>query len=132
MASKKPFQPDRKRVQLTPVVGRGVSAEAQQQIPAGLFFFKQKTAYEMPKCLEFRLVLFRSQAGDWARWSSGRAGTRGFSGCWSWPDRKSVVEGKSGDLGGRRIIKKKRSRVIYLPISDQCEPLCGQDELCAE
>src|SRR5256886_6184579 len=23
------------------------------------------------------------------------------------PDRKSVVEGKSGDLGGRRIIKKK-------------------------
>src|SRR5437899_4820272 len=24
------------------------------------FFFKQKTAYEMPKCLEFRRVLFRS------------------------------------------------------------------------
>src|SRR5256712_13663871 len=25
-------------------------------------------------------------------------------------DRKSVVEGKSGDLGGRRIIKKKKNR----------------------
>src|SRR5256885_16804063 len=24
------------------------------------------------------------------------------------PDRKSVVEGKSGDLGGRRILKKKK------------------------
>src|SRR5215831_18752218 len=29
------------------------------------FFFKQKTAYEMPKCLEFRRVLFRSEVlGD--------------------------------------------------------------------
>src|SRR5260221_12449646 len=26
-------------------------------------------------------------------------------------DRRSVVEGKSGDLGGRRIIKKKKSSV---------------------
>src|SRR2546427_11886179 len=26
------------------------------------------------------------------------------------PDRKSVVEGKRGDLGGRRIIKKKKNR----------------------
>src|SRR5260370_14701871 len=25
-----------------------------------------------------------------------------------WPDRKSVVSGKSVDLGGRRIIKKKK------------------------
>src|SRR2546430_15042524 len=27
-----------------------------------------------------------------------------------WKDRKSVVEGKRGDLGGRRIIKKKKKR----------------------
>ena len=26
-------------------------------------------------------------------------------------DRKSVVQGKSVDLGGRRIIKKKKSRI---------------------
>src|SRR3989441_10197384 len=27
----------------------------------------------------------------------------------SWRDRKSGVEGKSGDLGGRRILKKKKN-----------------------
>src|SRR5256885_13343328 len=32
-----------------------------------------------------------------------------------WGDRKSVVEGKSVDLGGRRIIKKKKKkRVVRL------------------
>src|SRR2546430_16489760 len=30
------------------------------------------------------------------------------------PDRKSVVEGKSVDLGGRRIIKKKKNKDIEL------------------
>src|SRR4030066_2140125 len=29
-------------------------------------------------------------------------------------DRKSVVSGKSGDLGGRRIIKKKKKGVKYV------------------
>src|SRR5256886_14319944 len=28
-------------------------------------------------------------------------------------DRKSVVKGKSVDLGGRRIIKKKKGRLLY-------------------
>src|SRR6201991_196505 len=42
-----------------------------------IFFFKQKTAYEMPKCLEFRRVLFRSdrrRGRDLAR--TGRAAPR--------------------------------------------------------
>src|SRR2546430_3782843 len=34
-------------------------------------------------------------------------GAGGIGGCG--PDRKGVVEGKSGDLGGRRIIKKKKT-----------------------
>ena len=29
------------------------------------------------------------------------------------PDRKSVVQGKSVDLGGRRIIKKKTNNKLY-------------------
>src|SRR2546430_9119904 len=29
------------------------------------------------------------------------------------PDRKSVVEGKRGDLGGRRILKKKKKKQIW-------------------
>src|ERR1041385_6543570 len=29
-----------------------------------------------------------------------------------WLDRKSVVEGKSVDLGGRRIIKKKTNKIV--------------------
>src|SRR5260221_14178626 len=36
------------------------------------------------------------------------------------PDRKSVGEGKSVDLGGRRIIKKKKS-VAYGELSDLTE-----------
>src|SRR3712207_9445141 len=35
---------------------------------------------------------------------------------WRWIDRKSVVEGKSVDLGGRRIIKKKKKKAINLLI----------------
>src|SRR2546426_6080545 len=36
----------------------------------GFFFFKQKTAYEITRCLEFRRVLFRSRrpAGLGGRW----------------------------------------------------------------
>ena len=30
--------------------------------------------------------------------------------CWKGRDRKSVVQGKSVDLGGRRIIKKKKKQ----------------------
>src|SRR6266536_3982756 len=39
-----------------------------QRLVAIVFFFKQKTAYEIHSCLEFRRVLFRSQ---WAKlfWS---------------------------------------------------------------
>src|SRR3989441_10028934 len=33
-------------------------------------------------------------------------------------DRKSVAEGKRGDLGGRRIIKKKKNRTDYTNIAD--------------
>src|SRR5256885_15242743 len=37
------------------------------------------------------------------------------AGDWGWADRESVVEGKSGDIGGRRIIKKKKNKItIFL------------------
>src|SRR3712207_9473700 len=32
-------------------------------------------------------------------------------------DRKRVVEGKRGDLGGRRILKKKKIRMYNLPVT---------------
>src|SRR3712207_9331480 len=95
------------------------------------FFFKQKTTYEILACLGFRRVLFRSAAGDVRQArrpdgpapaghrravpaAPGRGGGRGVR-----PpvlrllpagDRKSVGEGKSVDLGGRRNIKKKKNR----------------------
>ena len=54
------------------------------------------------------------------QWLSMREGGSGGSGGWGgWGrgvkmhgDRKSVVEGKSVDLGGRRIIKKKTNSLI--------------------
>src|SRR3712207_9411512 len=104
---------------------------------------KQKPAYEIWAGLEFRLVLFRSRAsatrssepsrtscdtasGDEMRDASSRSSTRrarwftrselmsGHSARFS-GDRKSVVYGQGVDLGGRRIIKKKRiSSIGYL------------------
>src|ERR1035437_8684235 len=72
------------------------------------FFFKQKTAYDILASLEFRRVLFRSAwrglTLGWRDHGLRRART-GRSGV---PDRKSVVWGKSVDLGSRRIIKKKK------------------------
>src|SRR5215467_14999085 len=41
------------------------------------FFFKQKTAYEITRCLEFRRVLFRSRGGGERRDGSGRDGGGG-------------------------------------------------------
>ena len=41
--------------------------------------------------------------------SNGSLFRNGWFQCFSvWEDRKSVVQGKSVDLGGRRIIKKKK------------------------
>src|SRR5258705_11863652 len=36
-------------------------------------------------------------------------------------DRKSVVLGKSGDLGGRRIIKKKKRGIMFTVCASQCD-----------
>src|SRR5215472_6082924 len=44
------------------------------------FFFKQKTAYEMPKCLEFRRVLFRSESVGGGRHGNHHAATHGRAG----------------------------------------------------
>src|SRR3546814_12770815 len=99
------------------------------------FFFKQKTAYEMrisdwssDVCSSDLPVMFYNGATADARW---RIGWISFSPDFSYvtggglepllmpppakerTDRKSVVEGKSVsvrvDLGGRRIIKKKKN-----------------------
>src|SRR3970282_2574101 len=72
-------------------------------------FFKQKTAYDIVMCLEFRRVLFRSAGAASSRWSTARpSSARSRSGPSSSrrSERKSVVEGKSVDLGGRRILTK--------------------------
>src|SRR5215471_12386173 len=75
---------------------------------ANFFFFKQKTAYDVSTCLKFRRVLFRSKSSTEAgiiehlcqrlRQPPGVADL----------DRKSVVKGKSVDLGGGRLTKKKK------------------------
>src|SRR6202022_5123833 len=57
----------------------------------------------------------------------------GFRG-WRWLDRKSVVEGKRGDLGGRRIIKKKTherdcASVVTTGAKHKCESAVAR-ELC--
>src|SRR3712207_9594744 len=107
------------------------------------FIFKQKPAYELLAWLEFRRVLFRtvppaarhartaSSAGPCAlRFSANPATVRSASHSYasararrtpptyrrtsSLRDRKSVVSGKSVDLGGRRIIKKKKENTADL------------------
>src|SRR3546814_5306548 len=94
-----------------------------------VFFFKQKTAYEM-RISDWSSDVCSSDLMSLTVSSTGRARmrTRGVartttpgSASWgsdarlsSWPDRKSVVEGKSVsvrvDIGGRRIIKKKTKK----------------------
>src|SRR2546429_9595061 len=54
-------------------------------------------------------VLRRGRFGG-ARPGRSGARDRGQGGC-AREDRKSVVEGKSVDLGGRRIIKKKKKEI---------------------
>src|SRR5256885_15350781 len=51
----------------------------------------------------------RPERRDSARKGVGRPGINGARRMWG--GRKSGVEGKSGDLGGRRIIKKKRKDI---------------------
>src|SRR5690349_24568688 len=76
---------------------------------SGFFFFKQNTAYEFSTWLEFRRVLFRSVAvitterafarfGRFRPWlPSTVTASPAFS---TFRDRKSVVEGKTSDVGG--------------------------------
>src|SRR3712207_9403285 len=107
-----------------------------------MFFFKQKTAYEILACLEFRRVLFRSTGrgplpdADPAHRAAGRdrpprrgraaqplqaaparpgADRQRISRRAVPPGRKSDVKGKSVDLGGRRILKKKSNIKNLLP-----------------
>src|SRR5262245_65024301 len=86
------------------------------------FFFKQKTAYEMPKRLEFRRVLFRSNAAVLAA-ANGRPPVQGvvsLSGPAQWsgdgvqgakrvtvPALFVAAEGRSEE---RRVGKECRSR----------------------
>src|SRR3546814_13250089 len=94
-----------------------------------VFFFKQKTAYEMrisdwssdvcssdlPSRSSFHSVSITSPFDSWLSMNQGFCllGIAKIQNCQS-RDRKSVVEGKSVSvrvaLGGRRIIKKKNNR----------------------
>src|ERR1051325_12249119 len=77
---------------------------------AAFFFQAEEGIRDYVRCLEFRRVLFRSAAAGRDRLQRDRhpqfldhVGFRGEG------DRKSVVEGKRVDLGGRRVLKKKRT-----------------------
>ena len=66
-----------------------------------IFFFKQKTAYEISLWVEFRRVLFRSPAsGGDSCILGGDTCILGGATC----VRRGAVWGRSVDLGGRRII----------------------------
>ena len=80
------------------------------------FFFKHKTAYDITVLLEFRRVLFRSYFYLYFFFIFILFLLFCFAFViffffWA-DDRKSVVMGKSVDLGGRRIIKKKKNLCI--------------------
>src|ERR1043166_10164222 len=57
----------------------------------------------------------------WRCWAPGLATLRRLRRLYTWfgrstaavLDRKNVGEGKSGDLGGRRIIKKKKMKIVH-------------------
>ena len=88
-----------------------------------VFFFKQKTAYEILTCdwssdvcssdlvlmAFFCFLLFSVSKYSILGIILLGAAERGLL----LPDRKSVVQGKSVDLGGRRIIKKKKKKYIH-------------------
>src|ERR1043165_10310425 len=75
------------------------------------FFFKQKTAYEIrPRDWSSDVCSSDLPAATRrARWKSLEAGGKSRAAT-CMPDRKSGVEGKRVDLGGRRIIKKKKKK----------------------
>src|ERR1043166_10195395 len=86
-------------------------------------FFKQKTAYEFPKrdwssdVCSSDLLRLAPECGEH------RAGLRARRAhVQRHQDRKSVVEGKRVELGGRRILKKKKTktavRIAILHIGD--------------
>src|SRR6202022_4891714 len=74
-------------------------------------FCQTQTAYRVTVCLAFRPVFFRSPtAPGWL--GSPPIAASSMYGCLrpgAAGDRKSVVSGKRVDLGGRRIIKKKKN-----------------------
>ena len=82
-----------------------------------IFFFKQKTAYEILTCdwssdVCSSDLLIDPRHLSFSRMSASRSPLRRTSVQQEtheseFADRKSVVQGKSVDLGGRRIIKKK-------------------------
>src|SRR3546814_21155280 len=90
------------------------------------FFFKQKTAYEMrisdwsSDVCSSDLPTRRDQPSRPARGRAGRPAPTPRRAA----DRKSVVEGKSVsvrvDLGGRRIIKKKKIIINVNKATTQC------------
>src|SRR3712207_9217510 len=96
-------------------------------------FFKQKTTYEMLACLKFSCVPSRSDIAPRLRITEDYRPATDLSpaeaandyrdairpkhpqpdSTFTPRDRKSVVQGKSVDLGGRRIIKKKIRHIFY-------------------
>src|ERR1039458_7626895 len=87
------------------------------------FFFKQKTAYESPKRLEFRRVLFRSPACD----ADGCLPKPAWCGESSFADTRRVAA-KRVLPGARRVdVAVEAGRFHF----DECQPACrisGREE----
>ena len=91
------------------------------------FFFKQKTAYEVcgrdwsSDVCSSDLAIINELSSAWpprvVSWFARALAARAFNMDVGGGDRKSVVSGKRVDLGGRRIIKKKK---IYIYIYYAC------------
>src|SRR3989442_14700835 len=100
-----------------------------------MLYIKQKTAYDMRTCLEFRRVLFRSRAGHagvkiylygylgYAQDDLVDPGVSGSCQSESGGSKHRSEErrvGKSVDLGGRRIIKKIKLLCICVTVNRRC------------
>ena len=90
--------------------------------PDRVFFCKQKTAYEIVDCDWSSDVCSSDLRGANATetlWHLGLVSdseyllAKGTDPEEHYQDRKSVVSGKSVDLGGRRIIKKKKNNPLH-------------------
>src|SRR3712207_9398833 len=91
------------------------SSSISEAAGRGTFMMRERAVPNVTSSAKFTCPLARNSATSApAVFTEGKMGKIGlrqgciFSGSKSYIDRKSVVLGKSGDLGGRRFLKKKK------------------------